>query len=93
MPCKSSLAGAIHYALTRMKRLRHWRDHGFLELDNKRGGAFMRPIVLGRISGHMVNRIDELLPWRYAEFQRQLLWFLHRLGSPDGSDIYIISTQ
>jgi transposase len=23
--------------------------------------------VLGHMSGHKVNRIDELLPWRYAE--------------------------
>ena len=31
---KSPLAGAIRYALTRMKKLRPWLDHGFLELDN-----------------------------------------------------------
>jgi transposase len=106
---KSPLAGAIRYALTRMKKLRPWLDHGFLELDNNAAERSMRPIalgrknylfmgsegggksaaiaytlietaklngvdpqawltdVLGRISGHMVNRIDELLPWRYAE--------------------------
>jgi hypothetical protein len=30
---KSPLAGAIRYALTRMKRLRPYLDHGILELD------------------------------------------------------------
>jgi transposase len=106
---KSPLAGAIRYALTRMKKLRTWLDYGFLELDNNTAERSMRPIalgrknylfmgsegggksaataytlietaklndvdlqawltdVLGRISEHKVNRIDELLPWRYAE--------------------------
>ena len=106
---KSPLAKAIRYALTRMKKLRPWLDHGFLELDNNAAERSMRPIalgrknylfmgsegggksaaiaytlietaklngvdpqawltdVLGRISDHMVNRIDELLPWHYAE--------------------------
>ena len=36
---------AIRYALTRMKKLRPWLDHGFLELDAERS---MRPIALGR---------------------------------------------
>ena len=30
---KSELAKAIRYALTRMKRLRPYLDHGFLEID------------------------------------------------------------
>jgi transposase len=106
---KSSLAKAIRYALTRMKKLRPWLDHGFLELDNNTAERSMRPIALGRknylfmgsegggrsaviaytlietaklngvdpqawltdvldrIAEHKVNRIDELLPWRYAE--------------------------
>jgi hypothetical protein len=106
---KSPLAKAIRYALTRMKKLRPWLDHGFLELDNNAAERSMRPIALGRknylfmgsegggksaaiaytlietaklngvdpqawltdvldrISEHKVNRIDELLPWRYAE--------------------------
>ena len=31
---KSPLGGAIRHALIRMKKLRPWLDHGFLELDN-----------------------------------------------------------
>ena len=106
---KSPLAGAIRYALTRMKKLRPWLDHGFLELDNNTAERSMRPIALGRknylfmgsegggksaaiaytlietaklngidpqawltnvlsrIADHKITRIDELLPWRYAE--------------------------
>ncbi len=106
---KSPLAGAIRYALTRMKKLRPWLKHGFLELDNNTAERSMRPIALGRknylfmgsqgggksaalaytlietaklngvdpqawltnvlsrIADHKITRIDELLPWRYAE--------------------------
>ena len=45
---KSPLAGAIRYALTRMKKMRPWLDHGFLELDNNTAERSMRPIALGR---------------------------------------------
>ncbi|WP_373086129.1 IS66 family transposase [Sneathiella sp.] len=106
---KSPLAMAIRYALTRMKKLRPWLDHGFLELDNNAAERSMRPIALGRknylfmgserggksaaiaytlietaklnnvdpqawltdtlnrIADHKINRIDELLPWHYAQ--------------------------
>ena len=45
---KSPLAGAIRYALTRMKKLRPWLDHGFLELNNNTAERSIRPIALGR---------------------------------------------
>jgi transposase len=45
---KSPLAVAVRYALTRMKKLRPWLDHGFLELDNNAAERSMRPIALGR---------------------------------------------
>ena len=45
---KSPLAKAIRYALKRMKKLRPWLDHGFLELDNNAAERSMRPIALGR---------------------------------------------
>ena len=45
---KSPLAGAIRYALTRMKKLRTWLNHGFLELDNNTAERSMRPIAHGR---------------------------------------------
>ena len=106
---KSPLAGAIRYALTRMKRLRPYLEHGFLELDNNTAERSMRAIALGRknylfmgsegggrsaaiaytlietaklngvdpqawltdtlgrIADHKITRINELLPWRYAE--------------------------
>jgi transposase len=109
---KSPLSGAIRYALTRMKRLRPYLNHGFLELDNNTAERSMRAIALGRknylfmrsegggrsaaiaytlietaklngvnpqawltdtlgrIADHKINRIDELLPWRYAQIKR-----------------------
>jgi len=45
---KSPLAGAIRYALTRMKRLRPYLDHGVLELDNNTAERAMRSIAIGR---------------------------------------------
>ena len=45
---KSSLAGAIRYALARMKRLRCYLDHGTLEIDNNSAERSMRAIALGR---------------------------------------------
>lgn len=105
---KSELAKAIRYGLTRMKKLRPYLDHGFLEADNNTAERSMRCVALGRknylfmgsegggqsaaiaytlietaklngvdpqawltetlgrIADHKINRIDELLPWRYA---------------------------
>ena len=45
---KTPLAGAIRYAITRIKRLRPYLDHGILELDNNTAERSMRPIALGR---------------------------------------------
>ena len=106
---KSPLAGAIRYALTRMKRLRPYLENGFLELDNNTAERSMRPIALGRknylfmgserggksaaiaytlietaklsgvdpqawltdtltrIADHKITKLDELMPWRYAQ--------------------------
>ncbi len=106
---KSELAKAIRYALTRMKKMRPYLDHGTLELDNNSAERSMRCVALGRknylfmgsegggksaaiaytlietaklngvdpqawlidilarISDHKITRLDELLPWRYAE--------------------------
>lgn len=106
---KSELAKAIRYALTRMKKLRPYLAHGFLEADNNSAERSMKPIAIGRknflfvgsegggksaaiaytlietaklngvdpqawltdtlarIADHKITRIDELLPWRYAQ--------------------------
>jgi transposase len=45
---KTPLAGAIRYALTRMKRLTPYLEHGFLELDNNTAERSIRPIAIGR---------------------------------------------
>jgi len=111
---KSELAKAIRYGLTRMKKLRPYLDHGFLEADNNSAERSMRCVALGRknylfmgserggqsaaiaytlietaklngvnpqawltdvlsrIADHKINRIDELLPWRYAASAAEL---------------------
>lgn len=108
---KSELAKAIRYGLTRMKKLRPYLDHGFLEADNNSAERSMRCVALGRknylfmgserggqsaaiaytlietaklngidpqawltdvlsrIADHKINRIDELLPWKWATAQ------------------------
>lgn len=45
---KTPLANAIRYALSRMKRMRGYLDHGFLELDNNTAERAMRGIAIGR---------------------------------------------
>jgi len=45
---KTPLAGAIRYAITRMKRMKPYLDNGFLELGNNTAERSMRPIALGR---------------------------------------------
>ncbi len=45
---KSELAKAIRYALTRMKKLRCYLDHGFLEIDNNPAERAMKPVAIGR---------------------------------------------
>ena len=45
---KSALAGAIRYAITRMKKLKPYLEHGFLELDNNTAERSIRPIAIGR---------------------------------------------
>ena len=38
----------MRYALTRLKRLRPYLEHGFLELDNNAAERAIRPTALGR---------------------------------------------
>ncbi len=45
---KIPLAAVIRHALTRLKRLRPYIEHGFLEIDNNPAERAMRPIALGR---------------------------------------------
>ena len=48
IPAKSSLAGAIRYAITRLKRLEVYLTDGRLAIDNNPAERCMRPIALGR---------------------------------------------
>lgn len=45
---KSSLAGAIRYGLTRLKRLRPYLDDGRLSIDNEAAKCGRRSITIGR---------------------------------------------
>ena len=47
-PKRRPLAAAIRYALTRLKRLRPYLEHGLLEIDNNPAERAIRPIALGR---------------------------------------------
>ena len=44
---KSELARAIRYALTRMKKLRPYLDHGELEIDNNSAERTVKPVAIG----------------------------------------------
>lgn len=45
---KSELAKAIRYALSQMKKLRPYLDHGVLEIDNNVAERAIKPVALGR---------------------------------------------
>ncbi len=45
---KSELAKAVRYALTRMKRLRPYLDHGVLEADNNCPERAIKSTAIGR---------------------------------------------
>jgi transposase len=45
---KAELAKAIRYALTRLKKLRPYLDHGCLEVDNNAAERAMKSVALGR---------------------------------------------
>lgn len=48
IPGKSELAKAIRYALTRLRKLRPYLEHGFLEIDNNSAERALKPVALGR---------------------------------------------
>jgi transposase len=59
---KTPLTNAIRYALTRMKRLRGYLDHGFLELNNNTAERSMRgksaDIIYALIETAKLNSVD-----------------------------------
>lgn len=48
LPGRSALAGAIRYAVSRMKRMRVYLDNGICELDNNVAERSVKGIALGR---------------------------------------------
>jgi len=48
--CKSAIAEAIRYALTRWTALTQYRDDGCLEIDNNAAERALRAVALGRKS-------------------------------------------
>ncbi len=100
----------LNSALTRIKKLRPYIDHGILEIDNNSAERSMRCVALGRknylfmgseggsksaaiaytlietvklrgvdpqawltnilsrIADHKITKLDELMPWSYAQY-------------------------
>jgi hypothetical protein len=89
---KTPLANAIRYALTRMKRLRGYLDHGFLELDNNTAERSMRGIAIGRKnymfvgserggkSAAIIYTLIETAKLNGVNTQAWLTWFLERIA-------------
>ncbi|MEJ2001863.1 MAG: transposase [Maritimibacter sp.] len=48
IPGKSELAKVIRYALTRIKKLLPYLDHGILEIDNNSAERAVKPVAIGR---------------------------------------------
>ena len=107
LPGRSALAGAIRYAISRMKRMGPYLESGICELDNNTAERSVKGIALGRknymfvgsdaggnraaaiyslvetaklngvnpqawlsdvlarIAEHPINKIDDLLPWKF----------------------------
>jgi len=81
LPARGALAEAIRYALTRWNGLTRLLTDGRIDLDTNPVERAIRPITLGRknhlfagtdggvlarmVSGHPVNRLDELRPWAW----------------------------
>ena len=89
---KTPLANAIRYALTRMKRLRGYLDHGFLELDNNTAERSMRGIAIGRKnymfvgserggkSAAIIYTLIETAKLNGVNTQAWLTWVLERIA-------------
>jgi len=89
---KTPLANAIRYALTRMKRLRGYLDHGFLELDNNTAERSMRGIAIGRKnymfvgserggkSAAIIYTLIETAKLNDVNTQAWLTWVLERIA-------------
>ena len=107
LPGRSALAGAIRYAISRMRRMGPYLENGICEIDNNVAERSVKGIALGRknymfvgsdaggeraaaiyslietaklndinpqawltdvltrIADHPINKIDELLPWKF----------------------------
>jgi len=107
LPGRSALAGAIRYAISRMKRMGPYLDNGICELDNNTAERSVKRIALGRknymfvgsdaggeraaaiyslietaklndvnpqawltgvltrIADHPINKIEDLLTWKF----------------------------
>lgn len=89
---KSELAKAIRYALTRMKKLRPYLDHGVLEADNNCAERALKPIAIGRKnflfvgsegggkSAAIIYTLIETAKMNGVDPQAWLTWVLSRIA-------------